>query len=144
MDTIALRFADSIAPECGTIKSHELIIAQLGYVWYGKFGSSISQNAKELVMKSENPKILLIHSGTNSRYWASVLAISNSAPSRDEYPSYYQSQEDRCGSWFKINKIEKASSDVMSKCYVKSSGTTLTNASRHSMSPYFIINYEGD
>lgn len=37
MKTIALRFADNIAPKEGTIAEHEKIIDELGYVWYGKF-----------------------------------------------------------------------------------------------------------
>lgn len=144
MDTIALRFSDNIAPEGGTIKTHDTIIKEKGYVWYGKFGSSISSSVREKVLRSENPRILLIHSGTNRRYWAYISAISNSPPAKEEYPAYYHNQEERCGSWFKITKFEKASPEVMSKCFVKSSGTILSNASRHSMSPYFFISYGED
>lgn len=141
MNTIALRFADSIAPPGGTIKAHESIISKRGYVWYGKFGSSVSLAVQKEIMNSENPRILLIHSGTNNRFWAFIEKITNEAPQKDEYPSYYHDQKDRCGSWFKVTKFEKASTGVMSKCFVKSSGTVLSNASRHSMSPYFIIRY---
>lgn len=34
MRTIALRFADNYAPAEGTIKLHEDIINEFGYVWY--------------------------------------------------------------------------------------------------------------
>ena len=43
MKTIALRFADNYAPAEGTIKLHEDVINEYGYVWYGKFGNSLSQ-----------------------------------------------------------------------------------------------------
>lgn len=39
----------------------------------------------------------------------------------------------------KVSRFEKAERNVMSKCVVASSGKTLSIASRHSMSPYFII-----
>lgn len=32
----------------------------------------------------------------------------------------------------------------MSKCFVTSNGSLLSNTSKYSMSPYFIINYEED
>ena len=142
MDTVALRFSDSIAPTGGTIKAHEAIIKKLGYVWYGKFGSSISAKVRETILKNEKPKVLLIHSGTNSRYWAVIEDISRTAPSANEFPSYYHDKKDRCGSWLKVLRFEKAESDIMSKCFVKSSGAVLSNASRRSMSPYFIIEYK--
>ena len=33
MRTIALRFSNSFAPECGTIKAHEELISLNGFVW---------------------------------------------------------------------------------------------------------------
>ena len=36
MRTIALRFSNNFAPEAGTIVEHQEIIAELGFVWYGK------------------------------------------------------------------------------------------------------------
>lgn len=144
MDTVALRFSDNIAPTGGTIKAHEAIIEKQGYVWYGKFGSSISASVRERILKNEEPKVLLIHSGTSSRYWALIDDISSTAPAAAEFPSYYHKQKDRCGSWLKVLRFEKAERDVMSKCFVKSSGAILSKASRHSMSPYFIIDYVGD
>ena len=144
MDTIALRYADNIAPAEGTIKAHERIIIEKGYVWYGKFGAAISSLVREELLTAQSPKILLIHSGTSNRYWAYIDAISSEAPSRDEYPVYYQDQEARCGSWFRVTKFEKAPADIMAKCIVKSSGAVLSNASRHSMSPYFVIQYKED
>ena len=43
MKTIALRFADNIAPKDGTIAEHEKIIERYGFVWYGKFGARVSE-----------------------------------------------------------------------------------------------------
>ena len=49
MKTIALRFADNYAPKEGTIKLHQAIINENGYVWYGKFGNTLSQKNDYIV-----------------------------------------------------------------------------------------------
>lgn len=80
MKTIALRFADNIAPKEGTIAEHEKIIDELGYVWYGKFGTKVSEKNKSVVLESEDKRILLIHSGTSKRYWLHIEDISYETP----------------------------------------------------------------
>ncbi|MBQ1735273.1 MAG: hypothetical protein II038_10395 [Lachnospiraceae bacterium] len=69
MRTIALRFADNIAPKDGTVAEHEKIIKQNGYAWYGKFGARVSERVKAEILAAADKKILLIHSGTYKRYW---------------------------------------------------------------------------
>ena len=142
MRTIALRFAEKIAPPEGTIKAHENMINDNGFVWYGKMGAPISQKVMDDIMANSNPRILLIHSGTSKRYWGYVSAISRELPDDNEFPSYYNSlaKAGNFKTWFKIIKIETAPSNIMAQCVVASSNTPLSNASRHSMSPYFIIN----
>ena len=44
----------------------------------------------------------------------------------------------------KITEFVEAPKDIMSKCVVTSSGQLLGNVSKHSMSPYFKIEYKGD
>ena len=53
MRTVALRFADNIAPPEGTIAEHEKIIDELGYVWYGKFGARVSDKNSLLSLRQE-------------------------------------------------------------------------------------------
>lgn len=141
MRTIALRFADNIAPNEGTIAEHKKIIDELGYVWYGKFGSKVSDKIKSTILASNDKRILLIHSGTSKRYWFCIEDISYETPELTAIPEYYRDIAGTIKAWFKVIKIEKAEKDVMSKCKVASSGNTLSVASRHSMSPYFIIDY---
>jgi len=107
--TIALRFGEHFAPECGTIEAHRAVIEQYGYVWYGKLGAPVSSKVISEICDNEKPKILLINSGKADRYWAHVVEISK---------------------------------DIMSKCRVASSGAVLGEVSKHSMSPYFIIEVE--
>lgn len=142
MQTIALRFADNFAPPEGTIVAHNNLLKNKGYVWYGKMGNALSSDTANSLLKSKPIKILLIHSGTQKRYWACVDDISRSYPGDGEYPEYYRDKKDKVKTWLRFINIETAPKDIMSKCIVISSGEPLSSVSRHSMSPYFIINVE--
>lgn len=97
-----------------------------------------------MLMKQDEIRLLLIHSGKTDRYWAYVDKIIKETPSFDEFPSYYHGISDEFKTWFRITKIEEASNNIMGLCKVASSGATLGEASKHSMSPYFIIDFEED
>ena len=141
MRTVALRFAENFAPECGTIAAHEELIRELGHVWYGKLGAPVSSKAADQILKNDDPRILLIHSGGQDRWWLHIKAIQRSIPPLDEIPAYYRNKAADFGCWFKVGQFELAVKDVMSQCIVASSGKVLSSASRQSMSPYFIIDY---
>lgn len=141
MRTIALRFADNIAPLDGTIAEHEKIIRKYGYVWYGKFGTKVSEKVRSEIMVIDVRRVLLIHSGTNKRYWLHIDEISYETPESSGIPEYYRDIADTVRTWFRVTKIEKADKSVMAKCTVSSSGSPLSIVSKHSMSPYFIIDY---
>lgn len=142
MKSIALRFSENFSPETGTIAEHQKIIDKKGYVYYGKMGSSVSHKNKELVLGEDTPKILLIHSGGIKRYWAYIEAIINERPDFDDFPEYYHEKSENFKTWFKVTKFEEAPRNIMSLCKVASSGATLGEASKHSMSPYFVIDCE--
>lgn len=144
MKTIALRFAENFAPREGTIAAHSALMQDLGYVWYGKLGSPVSAAVSEAILKQADPRILLIHSGKSERYWLHVDAIQRDIPELEAIPLYYRNNVGGFGCWFRVVAIETASKDVMSKCIVSSSRKSLSLASRHSMSPYFIIEYASD
>ncbi len=141
MYSIALRFAEKFAPEEGTIAAHEQLILKNGYVWYGKMGSAVSDANISKVMSEDAPKILLIHSGGVERYWAYIEEIKKEIPPFDEFPVYYHGIAEKFKTWFKIKRFERADNSIMSKCTVSSSGQSLSLASKHSMSPYFLIKY---
>lgn len=142
MRTIALRFAENFAPEGGTIAAHQEVIDREGSVWYGKFGSPISMKVAEAIVKDDDPRILLVRSGSSERWWAHLDKVQRERPEEKLIPSYYDRVGDKFSCWFHINRFERASKDIMSRCIVASSGKLLSNASRHSMSPYFIIEYK--
>ena len=141
MKTVALRFGEHFAPNCGTIAAHQEIIDHLGFVWYGKLGGAVSENVRQDILKNEHPRILLINSGKFDRYWAHISEIKRETPNLEEIPAYYRHMAKDFKTWFKVNAFETASRDIMSKCVVSSSKSPLTEASKHSMSPYFIIEY---
>ena len=141
MKTIALRFGETFSPPCGTIAAHQKIIDTVGFVWYGKLGASVSSRIIAEMKKCDDPKFLLIRSGKFERYWVHFNEVSYTKPSETEYPLYYGEIAEKMKTWFKVTTIELAPKDVMSYCYVVSSGKPLTLVSSQSLSPYFIIDY---
>ena len=141
MRTIALRFAENFAPEGGTIAAHQEVIDREGSVWYGKFGSPISMAVADAITKADDSRILLVRSGGSERWWAHLDEVQRDRPEEKLIPPYYDRVGDKFSCWFHVTKFERASKDVMQQCIVVSSGRPLSNASRHSMSPYFIIDY---
>lgn len=139
MRTIALRFSDNFAPDSGTIAEHKKIIEKFGFVWYGKLGSIVSDKACGDILKNNQPRILLIHSGKSARYWAYIDKISRDIPDLAAVPEYYRDQAGIFRTWFRVLRFEEAEKNVMAACTVSSSGAPLSVTSRHSMSPYFII-----
>lgn len=142
MYSIALRYAEKFSPEEGTIRAHQKLIEKKGYVWYGKMGNCVSDANIEKIMSQENPRILLIHSGGTDRYWAYITEIKKEKPDVEDFPLYYRDISDKFSTWFCIKRFELAEKGVMGKCIVSSSKTILSNASRHSMSPYFLIEFD--
>jgi len=142
MKSIALRFSENFSPKDGTIAEHQKIIDQKGYAFYGKMGSSVSKKNRDLVLSEEYHKILLIHSGGIKRYWAYIDKIVDERPPLDEFPAYYHDIADKFKTWFRITRFEEAPRNVLALCTVSSSGAILSEASRHSMSPYFLIDCE--
>jgi hypothetical protein len=141
--SIALRFADNFAPECGTIAAHEAVIEERGSVWYGKLGSHVAASNARAVLSQDDPAILLIHSGRSDRWWAHIDAISNVALD-DGYPAYYGKDTSKFGCWFHVTRLERVKDDVMSRWTVVSAKRPLSSASRHSMSPYFFISCDDE
>lgn len=144
MRTVALRFSENFAPAEGTIAAHEEIIKQNGFVWYGKLGAAVSAKVVDALLKNEEPRILLIHSGKANRYWAYIDKIQRETPAKADIPRYYRDMADDFSCWIRVKRFEKAESDVMAKCTVASSGESLSYVSKSSMSPYFIIEYSNN
>jgi hypothetical protein len=142
--TVALRFADNFAPPEGTILTHKNLIDILGYVWYGKLGATVSEKVVKQIMSNERPRTLLIHSGKIGRYWGYVDKIQYDVPPKEEIPYYYRENAGVFKTWFRLIGIEDAEKGVLGKCSVVSFGRPLSEVSKSSMSPYFIVNVEDE
>lgn len=140
--TVALRFADTFAPVEGTIQAHQELIDEKGFVWYGKLGAAVSSKVSSGILSNEVPRILLIHSGKTGRYWAYIEKIQYDVPPKQEIPAYYRENAGVFKTWFKVIRIEEASKGILGACTVASSNRPLSEVSKSSMSPYFIINVE--
>jgi len=115
---------------------------QNGFVWYGKLGSAVSKKVIDEILQNRSPKILLIHSGKSGRYWAYVERIQHEIPEGKYIPEYYRENAGNFKTWFKVIRFEPAPNNVLSTCKVASSQRPLSEVSRSSMSPYFIIEVE--
>ena len=142
MKTIALRFSDGFATSDGTIIEHQKQIELNGYVWYVKLGSRVSDKVCKQILENKKPRVLLIHSGKMARYWAYIDKIIKETPPLCDIPEYYRNQNEKFNTWFRVYDIKEADRNIMSSCRVVSSGTPLSVASKSSMSPYFIIEYD--
>ena len=123
---------------------HQQLIDKYGFVWYGKFGNRISKDIIEEQLKTDDPKLLLIKSGSVERYWLHFTEQQEEVPDLDKIPEYYRNSCNVIKCWFKVVSFERAEKDVLSKCFVLSSGDSLSTSSKHSMNPYFKIEYRGD
>lgn len=119
MEIIVLRFNEKFAPEKGTIKSHQEIIDKLGYVWFGKRGSIVSEEFKNKIFINPNPKLLLVKSGSKDKFWGYISEIKNETPNTKEIPEYYRENANEFKAWFKITKFEKIEEDIVDR-YVTS------------------------
>ncbi len=144
MITVALRYFDKFAPEGGTIAAHQKIIDKEGFVYYGKLGTPLSNKVIDQLLGNEDKRFLLIHSGKQDRYWMHYESVTRDEVDAHYIPEYYRDRASDFKTWFKIVKIDSAPNDVMKRCFVNSSNRPLGEASKHSMSPYFIIRVDED
>lgn len=68
--------------------------------------------------------------------------IQYDIPTKSEIPEYYRDNAGIFKTWFRVVKIEEAPKNVLGNCVVASSQRLLSEVSKSSMSPYFIINVE--
>ena len=96
-------------------------------------------------MSQSEKKILLIKSGFPDRYWAYFEEIKKEKPlDINTIPEYYRNDTEKVKCWFKIVRFEKAENNVMSKFIISSSKMPLSEASKHSLNPYFVIETGGE
>ena len=118
MLAVALRYAETFAPECGTVLAHEKIINEKGYVWYGKIGLPLSDKVIAKLLSENVPRLLLIQSGGTHRHWAYISEVRKQKPLEEGIPQYYGDLVEKVKTWFIVVRFEEASKDVMARCRV--------------------------
>jgi len=125
VETLILRFRDLSVPKGDTIKRHNKIIDDKGYVWWGWWNKSFEKvpasTFQALNSKETDYEVFLFDAGSLEIYKANCQKISSSqgkepiiSPEEACTPGYYS--ETGYLAWFKFSKIEKiSSSEVMGK-----------------------------
>ncbi len=137
MKTIALRFSDNFAPKSGTIAEHEKVLAEKGFVWYGKLGNRISPKILSSILTNGPTKILMIKAGSPERYWATLEEYSYEK--QNIHPEYYGQEVVNMNTWLKITKFEQAEVDILKRCIIPSTGNRLSDIYKKTMGSYFNI-----
>ena len=137
MRTIALRFSDTFAPKTGTIREHNKIIGECGYVWYGKIGSKISPKIFDEILSNGPVKILMIKASSPDRYWATLEDVSYKE--QKPHPKYYGIEASYMKTWLKITKIDEAPENILERCFIPSTGNRLSDIYKRSMGAHFNI-----
>lgn len=136
---ILIRYGEQLAPQEGTIKAHQDVIKQKGYVWLGKFGKKVGDNMFQIVKKqidSREPAYLFLVKYVGGHYivHAGFLTDVSFKPSEPEFvPSYYSKKLHLASSWFKINKIVRLDAEVLKNLPGKSSSFPIIESLRSSM-----------
>ena len=142
MKTIAIRFSDYFAPECGTIFSHEDIIKQCGYVWFGKIGhTKMSKRVINEILANGPVNILMIKTQSKTHYLAKVEAILEKCPELNRVPQYYAQKHRDCSNWFKITVFTPIAEEELKKFFT-TSGNSIFDIYKKSMGSYFVVEYK--
>ena len=143
MRTIALKYHDDFWPMRSMFDEHQSYLLSNGFTWWGKTGVPISKKVASEVLASDDPRVLLIHSGEKDRWWAHVDQIVYGRPDEAFIPSWYRDNPENYNCWLRITRFERAPKNVMSRYLVASSGKLLSKSSSFSRSNYFIIDCFG-
>ena len=140
---VFLRYSEHMAPESGTIKSHEDLIMNHGAVWFGKFGKRIGVPMTDVLEKQIKEKkpvylFLAIKKDGNYKVHAGVVEkISQSTKEVDSklVPTYYKQKKWMVKTWFKILKFIPLDPEILRILNGKTSKLPLIESIRSSMSP---------
>lgn len=98
--------------EFDTIKEHQKIISEAGFVWWGKFGKKLGNQKIDLTVTnlSRNLEVFLYLFSEDKCYKAKLEYLTNERRdvNFDLIPAYYRQHlnwEDNIGTYFKISNI---------------------------------------
>lgn len=120
--TVILRFRDLVTPQGGSIASHQQIVDQHGYVWWGwwkrqteAYPGNLFSELHQRLVGGENPiTAFVFDSGSESLYRTQLqkLAVAPpggtiATPNARKSPAYYQ--QGAYPAWFQFLSFQKCS-----------------------------------
>lgn len=145
---LMIRFSDTLYSVGDVVSKHNAVVESCGYVWFGKIGTTISQNRMDIINKQIDtgiPTYLYLAKGNRKKlifYRATLLKISKEFADKKKYvPKYYFETKliQYMQSWIKISKIEPIESSAIQNLKTVNSIFPLLESMARSSSGYFLV-----
>jgi len=151
---LVVRFSDNLFSVGDVVEKHNEVVSKYGYVWFGKFGSTISDTRITMlhnqIAKKTTTFIYLVKGNRKKStfYRANLLEVTKQLPKSEEkhFPKYYieNKLQKHIQTWFKITEIEPIEDSAMSKLKAIGSVFGIQETLVRSSSGYFLVHEAKD
>jgi hypothetical protein len=146
---LLIRFSDSRLKDGDTIQAHNEVIQKEGAVWFGKMGSTVSQNHIDRLnnqVEKRVPTFIFLVKGNRRKsiaYRASLIFASKTLIEKEKHlvPEYYSGLEipKYVKFWAKLSEIKPIEFSDLQKMRVGSSVIPIGETLAKSSSGHFIL-----
>lgn len=151
---LVVRFSDNLFSIGDVVEKHNEVVSNHGYVWFGKFGSTVSDTRITMLhaqIDKKIPTFIYLVKGNRKKstfYRANLLEVTKQLPKAEEkrFPKYYVENklQKHIQTWFKITEIEPIEDSVMSKLKAIGSIFGIQETLARSSSGYFLVHEAKD
>ncbi len=151
---LVVRFSDNLFSIGDVVERHNEVTSKYSYVWFGKFGSTISEKRIEMlhgqIAKKISTYIYLVKGNRKKStfYRSNLLEITKQLPKSEEkrYPKYYTENklQKHIQTWFKITEIVPIEDSALSKLKAVGSVYPIQETLVRSSSGYFLVHEAKD
>lgn len=151
---LVVRFSDNLFSIGDVVEKHNEVVVKHGYVWFGKFGSTVSDTRITMLhdqIAKKIPTFIYLIKGNRKKstfYRASLLEITKQLPKIEEkcFPKYYTENklQKHIQTWFKTSQIELIEDSAMSKLKAIGSIYGIQETLVRSSSGYFLVHEAKD
>lgn len=147
---LLVRYSDKLIPFSDTIRSHNEIIKEHGYVWMGKFGKTISNEILRRLKKQieeKTPTYVFLAQKAGNQYVLSAAELDDfsvelSQKEQSKVPKYYREKRNDIKVWFRIKKFHDLESGILKKIIINSSSMPASVTLPASMAGFFLVRLE--
>lgn len=146
---LVVRFSDNLFSVGDVVEKHNIVASKNGYVWFGKFGSTISEKRIEMLhgqIAKKIPTYIYLVKGNRKKstfYRSDLLEITKQLPKSEEkkFPEYYieNKLKQHIQTWFKISQIIQVEDSALSKLKAIGSVYPIQESLVRSSSGYFLV-----